>query len=343
MKISRVEVDLAKEVYQLHGTDHNGKTLWKRQLSRSKWLPMLFEHIEPGAIIGMEACTGAHHWGRILRGAGYDVKIIPPNFVKPFVKSNKNDANDAQAICEAMMRPDMHPVAIKTVAQQDIQATHRVREEIKSHRTSKANHIRGFVAEYGLVAPRSLIALRKAIPLWLDDASNGLTIQFRKLLHGLWGDLRSLDERMKELDHQIAIIAQENSTAKRLQQVPGIGPLIATALVGAKGDGTQYRKGRDMAAAVGLTPRQHSSGGKQKLLGISKRGDSYLRTLMIHGGRAAMRYLENNDDHIVRWIVKLRERKHSNVVAVAMANKLTRIAWAIMSKDVEYEAKNIAA
>jgi transposase len=343
MKISRVGVDLAKDVYQLHGTDHKGKTLWKRKLSRSKWLSVLYEHVKPGAIIGMEACTGSHHWGRILRDAGYEVKIIPPNFVTTFVKSNKNDANDAQAICEAMMRPGMYPVAIKTVDQQDIQATHRVREDIKTHRVAKANQIRGLVAEYGVVAPQSLTALRKAIPEWLEDASNGLTVRFRQLLHGLWQDLLTLDERMKELDHQVTIIAQENPTARRLQQVQGIGPLIATALVGTLGDGKQYRKGRDMAAAIGLTPKQHSSGGKQRLLGISKRGDSYLRSLLIHGGRAAMRYAENKEDRISQWITRLRKRKHPNVVSVAMANKLARIAWVIMSKEVEYDPKyNVA-
>ena len=190
----------------------------------------------------MEACAGAHHWGRILRDAGYQVKIIPPQFVKPFVKSNKNDANDAQAICEAMARPNMYPVSIKTVEQQDIQAMHRIREEIKTHRTAKANQIRGLVAEYGLVAPKQLSSLRAAITLWLEDASNGLTMLFRQLLQGLWMDLRSLDRRMTELDKQIAVIAQQNPTAKRLQALRGVGPLIATALIATVGDGKQYRQ-----------------------------------------------------------------------------------------------------
>lgn len=337
MEISRVGVDLAKNVFQLHGADSSGKTVWRRQLSRDKWLKVLFTVVKPGTEVGMEACTGAHHWARVLQTAGYRVKMIPPQFVKPFVKSNKNDANDAQAICEAMTRPNMHPVSIKTVEQQDIQAIHRVREGIKTHRIAKANQIRGLVAEYGLVAPKEIAALRRAIVHWLEDGSNGLTLCFRQLLKGLWGDLRVLDQRMTELDSQIAVIAKQHPTAKRLQKLRGIGPLIATALVATVGDGKQYRKGREMAAALGLTPRQHSSGGKERLLGISKRGDAYLRCLLIHGARSAMRTAKNKDDRVSRWIVNLQERRHANVAVVAMANKTARMAWAVMSKGVDYD------
>ena len=337
MKISRVGVDLAKNVFQLHGVDRHGKTVWKHQLPRDKWLKVLFATVEPGAVIGMEACTGAHHWSRILHDQGYQVKIIPPQFVKPFVKSNKNDANDAQAICEAMVRPNMYPVKVKTVEQQDIQAIHRVRDEIKSHRIAKANQIRGLVAEYGLVAPKELSSLRHAIPDWLEDASNGLTDCFRQLLHGLWEDLRSMDNRMTELDQQIAVIAQQDPMAKRLQQLRGVGPLIATALIATMGDAKQYRKGRDMAAAIGLTPRQHSSGGKNKLLGISKRGDAYLRCLLVHGARAAMRTAKDKDDRLSRWITNLQARRHANVAACAMANKMARMAWAMMTKGIDYD------
>jgi len=337
MKISRVGVDLAKNVFQLHGADRKGKTLWKRQLSRDKWLKVLFATVEPGAVIGMEACTGAHHWSRILMSKGYEVKIIPPQFVKPFVKSNKNDANDAQAICEAMARPNMHPVKVKTIEQQDMQAIHRIRNEIKTHRIAKANQIRGLVAEYGLVAPKELSSLRRVIPDWLEDADNGLTLCFRQLLQGLYEDLSSMDKRMTELDKQIAVIAQQNPIAKRLQQLRGVGPLIATALVSTMGDGKQYRKGRDMAAAIGLTPRQHSSGGKDRLLGISKRGDAYLRCLLVHGARSAMRTAKDKDDRLSRWITNLQDRRHANVAACAMANKMVRMAWAMMAKEVDYD------
>ena len=337
MEINRIGVDLAKNFFQLHGADSSGKTVWKRQLSRSKWIRILCQMAKPGTEIGMEACSGAHHWARLLTQRGFEVKIIPPQFVKPFVKSNKNDANDAQAICEAMGRPDMYPVRVKTVEQQDLQAIHRVREEIKGHRTAKANQIRGLVSEYGLVAPLQLHALRRAIPDWLEDAENGLTLLFRQLLEGLWNDLCVLDTRMAELDQQIGVIAQQDPVAKRLQQLRGVGPLIATALIATVGDGSQYRKGRDMAAAIGLTPRQHSSGGKDRLLGISKRGDAYLRCLLVHGGRSAVRTTKGKDDRLSRWITNLQSRRHVNVVAVAMANKIARMAWAMMTKGTDYD------
>ena len=337
MKINRVGVDLAKNVFQLHGADHRGKAVWKRRLSRGKWLAVLCDMVEPGTEIGMEACAGAHYWARQLLERGYEVKIIPPQFVKPFIKSNKNDANDAQAICEAMGRPNMHPVKVKTVAQQDLQAMHRIREEIKSHRIAKANQIRGLVTEYGLVAPQQLPALRRAIPEWLEDADNGLTFLFRQLLQGLWRDLYALDQRMAELDKQIAKIAQEDPTARRLQQLRGVGPLIATALMSTVGDARQYRKGRDMAAALGLTPRQHSSGGKDRLLGISKRGDAYLRCLLVHGARSAVRTAKDKEDRLSRWVTNLQSRRHANVVAIAMANKMARMAWAMMTKGVDYD------
>ena len=343
MKINRVGVDLAKNVFQLHGADHRGKSVWKRRLSRGKWLKILCDTVEPGTEIGMEACAGAHHWARQLMRRGYPVKVIPPPFVKPVIKTNKNDANDAAAICEAMGRPNMHPVRVKTVEQQDLQALHRIRDEIKSHRIAKANQIRGLVTEYGLVAPQQLPALRRAIPDWLEDAENGLSFLFRQLLQGLWEDLALLDRRMAELDQQVAAVAQEDPTAKRLQQLRGVGPLIATALVATVGDARQYRKGRDMAAALGLTPRQHSSGGKDRLLGISKRGDAYLRCLLVHGARSAMRTAKDKEDRLSRWIIDLQARRHANVVAVALANKMARMAWAMMTKDIDYDPELAAA
>ena len=192
MKLSRVGIDLAKNVYQLHGVDRHGKAVWKRRLSRARWLNALLSKAEPDCEIGMEACAGAHHRARELQSRGYPVRMIPPQFVKPYVKSNKSDANDAEAICEAMSRPNMRFVAVKSIEQQDIQATHRIRAELKIQRNAKANQIRGLVAEYGLVAPLTLRALRAAIPCWLEDAENGLTDHFRTLLHGLWVDLVAL-------------------------------------------------------------------------------------------------------------------------------------------------------
>ncbi len=337
MKLIRVGVDLAKNVFQVHGVDRHEKAVWRRRLTRESWLKVLLETVESGCAIGMESCGGAHHWARRLQGLGFKVKLIPPQFVKPYVKSNKNDANDAEAICEALGRPSMRFVAVKTIEQQDIQAVHRVRSGLIEQRTAKVNQIRGLVAEYGLVAPKEIVHLRRALPCWLEDAENGLSGRFRRLLHGLWGDLRSLDDRVSELDRDIALIAQSDPVAKRLQQLRGVGPIIATALVAAVGNAEQFANGRQMSAAFGLTPRQHSSGGKERLLGISKRGNAYLRTLLIHGARAVIRTARDKDDRLSQWVTRLAARSHPNVAAAALANKTTRMAWAMLRNGTDYQ------
>jgi len=337
MKLSRVGIDLAKNVYQLHGVDRSGKTVWKRRLKRHQWLKVLLDKTEPGCVMGMEACAGAHHWARELQSRGYTVRLIPPQFVKPYVKSNKNDAKDAEAICEAMSRPNMRFVTVKTIAQQDIQATHRIRAELITQRTAKANQIRGLVAEYGLVAPQRLSSLRAAIPCWLEDAENGLTDHFRTLLHGVWNDLLALDDRVDELDKRIQRLAANHADCVRLQQLRGVGPMISTAMVATVGDARQYHKSRQMAAAIGITPKQHSSGGKDRLLGISKRGDVYLRTLMIHGARAVVAQAKHQDDRLSRWVTGIATRRHPNVAAVALANKTARMAWAMLRNETDYD------
>ena len=337
MKLSRIGIDLAKNVYQLHGVDRYGKAVWKRRLRRNQWLKAVLDKTEPGCVIGMEACAGAHHWARELQSRGYTVRLIPPQFVKPYVKSNKNDANDAEAICEAMSRPNMRFVAVKSVEQQDIQATHRIRAALMDQRNAKANQIRGLVAEYGLVAPLTLRALRTAIPCWLEDAENGLTDHFRTMLHGLWVDLVALDDRMTELDRQIERLANSNEVTKRLQQLRGVGPMVATALVATVGTAEQYHKGRQMAASLGLTPRQYSSGDKHRLFGISKRGDVYLRTLLIHGARAVVSQAKHKDDRLSRWVTGIAKRSHTNVAAVALANKTARMAWAMLRNETDYD------
>ena len=339
MEIMRVGVDLAKNVFQVHGVDRHEKAVWQRSLKRRQWLAELQRQVSPGAEIRMEACAGAHHWARELGKRGYRVKLMAPQFVKPYVKSNKTDRNDAEAICEAMSRPAMRFVAVKSVEQQDIQALHRVRSELVSQRTSKANQIRGLVGEYGLVAPVRLSPLRALIPDWLEDAENGLTMRFRRLLAGLWDDLRALDDRVAELDREIQILANDSAVAQRLQQLRGVGPITATALVAALGDGKAFRKGRDFAVSLGLTPRQRSSGGKAQMLGISKRGDSYLRQLMVHGARAAVRTVGQKQDPLSHWIRHLSARKHTNVVVVALANKTARMAWAMIRHGSDYEPK----
>jgi transposase len=263
--------------------------------------------------------------------------------VKPYVKTNKTDANDAEAICEAMSRPSMRFVAVKTVEQQDLQAVHRVRSSLIRDRTAKANQLRGLVYEYGLVAPRELHALRRVVPDWLEDADNGLTVRFRELLAGLYRDLQLLDERVRELDREIAAIAREHEPVGRLEQISGVGPLVASALYALVGDGRQYRSGRELAVALGLTPRQHSSGGQDRLLGISKRGDKYIRTLLIHGARSALRVAPGKTDRLSRWAVVLAERSHPNVAVTALANKMARVAWAMLRHGTNYEPEHVVA
>ncbi len=337
MKIKRIGVDLAKNVFQLHGVDHTEQVVLRRRLKRENWFKVLLQKIEPGCEIGMEACTGAHHWGRLLEAKGYKVKLIAPQFVKPYVKSNKNDANDAEAICEAMSRPNMRFVQVKSVEQQDIQATHRIRSELIGQRTAKVNQIRGLVSEYGLVAPQQIQALRKAIPQWLENGDNDLTGLFRRILNGMWGDLKVLDDRIGELDREIKSMALNIPVAVRLQTLRGVGPMIATALIAAVGDAQQFSNGRQMAASLGLTPRQHSSGNKERLLGISKRGDSYLRSLLVHGARSAVYAGRNKEDRLSQWVIGLASRRHTNVAAVALANKTVRMAWALLRNGTEYE------
>jgi transposase len=340
MKLIRVGVDLAKNVFQLHGVDRSERTVWRRKLVRADWIKVLLDNIESGCEIGMEACSGAHHWARLLQAKGFTVKLIAPQFVKPYVKSNKNDANDAEAICEAMSRPSMRFVSVKTVEQQDIQAVHRVRSGLMDERKAKSNQLRGLASEYGLVAPKELLHLRAAIPRWLEDQENGLSERFRRLLRGLWQDLQALDERIEELDREIGQIARQDPVAKRLQQVRGIGPLTATTLLATVGDASQFSNGRQMAASFGLTPKQNSSGGKERLLGISKRGDAYLRSLLVHGARAVIRTASAKTDRLSTWAMRIATIRHPNIAAVALANKTARIVWAMLSKGTDYRPQN---
>jgi transposase len=343
MKTIRVGVDISKSVFQVHGVGRCEQLVWRAKLKRAKWLDALSARVEPGAEIGMEACSGAHHWARELRSRGYRVKLIAPQFVKPYVKSNKTDRNDAEAICEAMSRPTMRYVSVKSTEQQDLQALHRVRSELVGQRTAKANQIRGLVAEYGLVAPVGLGHLRRAIPMWLEDAGNELSAPFRRLLKGLGEDLEGLDTRVRELDEEVKRIATHHPVASRLVKLRGVGPLIATALIAALGDGSDFRRGRDFAVWLGLTPRVHGTGGKERTLGISKRGDGYLRQLLVHGARAVISQLANREDGLSRWLNTLRARKHVNVVTVALANKTARMAWALVRHGEEYRAELAAA
>jgi transposase len=335
MKIMRIGIDLAKQVFQIHGVDVHEKPVCRKQLRRNQ-MAEFFHKLEP-CLIGMEACASSHYWARTLQAMGHTVKLIAPQFVKPYVKTNKNDANDAEAICEALSRPTMRFVPIKTVEQQDLQALHRIRTELIHQRTAKVNQTRGLLGEYGIVVAPRVNQLRKALPEILEDAENGLTARFRILLDGLRADLVYLDEQIAILDQEMQRQANDNAAAKKLQQLRGIGPITATALVAAIGDASAFNKGRDLAAWVGLVPRQHSSGGKDRLLGISKRGDAYLRTLLIHGARAVIKTATGKEDRLSQWIQALCTRRNKNIAAVALANKTIRLAWALLTSKKDYD------
>ncbi len=334
MKIKRIGLDLAKQVFQVHGVDGEDRVVLKRQLRRQQMLAF-FSKIEP-CLIGMEACGGAHYWGRELMKLGHTVRLMAPQHVKPYVKGNKNDMNDAEAICEAVGRPNMRFVAVKTVAQQDLQSCHRVRTLLVRQRTAKANEIRGLLSEYGIVVANRIESLRRALPALLENMDLIPGEGLRQLLMALREDLVYLDERVRQLDQVIERAAREDAVARRLQQIPGIGPVTATALVASVGDARQFRRARDMAAWLGLVPRQQSSGGKAVLQGISKRGDAYLRTLLIHGARSVARVASRKTDALSQWTDRISRRRHANIAVVALANKNARIAWALMTRGTDY-------
>ncbi|MFK0571822.1 IS110 family transposase [Endozoicomonas sp.] len=288
--------------------------------------------------MAIEACGGSHYWCRKFTELGHDIRIIAPQFVKPYVKSNKNDAADAEAICEAAQRPNMRFVPSKNVEQQDIQSIHRIRSQTVARRTALGNQIRGLLMEYGVIIPKGISFIRRQIPLILEDAENGLTVLFREILIGLYEALHKrmehLDKRIEKLELKLQTIAANNEGCQLLLTIPGIGLLTATALFAAIGDITAFKNGRELAAWMGLVPKQQSTGGKPTLLGISKRGDTYLRTLLIHGGRTVVRVADKHDDRRNNWIQELDKRRGKNISAVAVANKNARIAWALFTKRV---------
>ncbi len=333
-EISVVGIDLAKQVFHLHGVNEQGYTVIRKRMNR-KQLVRYMSNLKP-CLIGMEACGGSHDWARKLIAMGHDVRLISPQFVKPYVKSNKNDEVDAAAICEAVQRPDMRFVPIKSIEQQDIQSLHRARSLSVSHRTAQANQIRGLLMEYGVVIPKSMASLRQGIPDILEDADNALTPMFREFLYGLWEEFIRLDKRVAKYDVQIKQLSEQSEVCKRLMAIPGIGPMVSTALVASVADAKAFKSGREMAAWLGLVPRQHSTGGKPRLLGISKRGDVYLRKLLIHGARSALRWADKKQDKRSRWVCELANRRGQNIAAVALANKTVRTAWVLMSRDEAY-------
>ena len=334
MTVTTIGVDLAKNVLQVHGVNEHGKAVVRKQLNRHR-VAEFFANLPP-CLVGMEACGSAHHWARKLRALGHDVRLMAPQFVKPYVKTNENDAADAEAICEAVARPTMRFVPIKDVEQQALLALHRARQGFVKARTAQSNQIRGLLAEFGLIVPQGISHLATRVPELLEDASNELPGPFRLLLQRLMDHLKELDRQASELEAQIISWHRDSALSRKLAAVPGIGPITASALVATVGDAKNFANGRQLAAWLGVVPRQNSSGGKNLLLGISKRGDNYLRTLLIHGARSVI-YSAERKTNEVGWLAKLLHRRNANVAAVALANKTARIVWALLAQNREYQ------
>lgn len=336
MKITVLGIDLAKSVFQLHGVDANHRPVLKKKLSRSQLAEFIAKL--PPCLILMESCIGAHAWGRKFRSFGHEVKLIAPEFVRPFVKSNKNDAIDAEAIIEAGIRPNMRFVSINTIDQQDLQVIHRVRERLVRQKVSLMNQVRGLVLEYGIAFPKGKNSLEKYLPELLSSPGNEplMTSLTRALFTELLEELRMIKDRVMEYDQKIEAIHKAHPVCKRLATIPGVGPLTATAIMASIGDPKTFKNGRQLSAYLGLVPRQFSTGGKDRLLGISKRGDPYIRKLLIHGARTVVQWVDKKDDPKSQWLKKLIERRGINKATVALANKNARVIWVLMAREENY-------
>lgn len=334
---SVISIDLAKNVFQVCLLNQHNKITTNKKVRRSKLLETVL-NLEARRIV-MEACYSSNYWGRVFQQHGFQVDLIPPHQVKPFVVGNKNDHNDAIAIAEASMRPKATIVAVKTLAQQDIQSLERIRDRLIRSRTALANQLRGLLAEYGVIVEKKVAALRSNIPLILEDAENALTLMSRKFISGLYEELLSLDKRIASTEKSSASLLVNNDDYKRLQTIPGVGPVISRNIICAINNAKQFKNGRQMAAWVGLTPKQYASGEVSRMGGISKRGNQTLRKQFTHGARALIRWCESKDDALSLWLQKLLKTKPKCKVITALANKLARIAWAVLAKGVDYNAK----
>jgi transposase len=333
--INLLGVDIAKNVFQLHGVDAQGNTMLKTRLSREKFVQFIANL--QSCTIAMEACGGANHWARKFTSFGHTVKLISPQFVKPFVKGNKTDRNDAEAICESASRPNMRFVSAKTVEHQDMQALHRIRNLLVQQRTAIANQIRGLLMEYGLIIPQGIHNINKRLPDILEDATNELSFTGRRFLFDLTEQLNERTKKINEYEELIKNIFKESKDCKKIEKLEGVGLLTATALISCIGDIKTFNNGRHLSAYLGLVPKQYSSGNKQMMQGISKRGNVYIRSLLIHGARSAVRAATNREDAKSKWIFSLVERRGKNKAAVALANKTVRTIWAMLANDTEYK------
>ncbi len=334
-----IGLDIAKQYFQVHGADKYGKDVFNKKLKRTAVLSF-FANL-PACLVGLEACGGAHYWAREIAklDAGHTVRLISPRHVKPFVLNNKTDAADARAICEVVRRPATRFVNVKTVAQQDMSAWHRIRERKVKERTALVNQIRALLMEQGLVIPKGITHVRKLLPGIIEEIENGLSWQARDYLSELYSELVDVDAAAAKYESRIMVFAKTDEACKRLQKIPGVGPLTATAIVAHVGNATQFKNARAFAASLGLTPKEHSSGGKQKLLGVSKRGNCCIRKLLIQGARIVTRYALlrlNSQAPIQLWLQTLSGRRGRHIAAVALANKTARAIWVLLARGEEY-------
>jgi len=334
MDIDILGIDLAKRVFQLHGADRGGFAKYGAKVMRTELLATV--HKLAPRIVAMEACSSAHYWGRRFKELGIEVRLISPQYVSPFVKTNKNDANDAAAIVEAASRPTMRFVPVKSVEQQDMRAVHRVRELLVHQRTALINQARGLLGERGVIVAQTPAAFKRAMPTVLAQCEADMTSTFQAILIELLEQLRVLEERIARTNQWIAAFMKNSALCQKIQAIDGVGPITATAMVAAVGDAKEFKNGRHLSAWLGLVPRQYSSGGKSRLQGISKRGDTYLRTLLIHGARVVLRYAIGKADTRSRWLQDLIARRGYNRAAVALANKNARVIQVLLSHPDSY-------
>lgn len=332
-EVVTVGLDIAKSVFQVHGVDAEGRVVVQRRLTRAKLIPF-FEKLPP-CRVGIEACATAHHWGRRLTELGHEVKLMPPSYVKPYLKRQKNDAADAEAICEAVTRPTMRFVEVKSPEQQSVLVLHRTRMTLMRHRIELSNTIRAHMAEFGLVAPVGRLGLQSLIEIARDDADERVPESARICLRMLADQLDLVNCQALENDRRILASARATEVGRRLMTVPGVGPVLASAIVASVPDPHAFKSGRNLAAWIGLVPKQNSSGGKERLGGITKQGNRYLRQLLVVGALAVIRHAERHGAKRP-WLLQLMARRATKVAAVAMANKMARMIWAIMTSGQSY-------
>lgn len=340
MEITTVGLDLAKKVFHVVCCNQVGKVVKKKKLTRSKVLAYFAQF--PPCLVGMEACSSAHYWGRELEKLGHRVKLLPPKKVKPYIPGQKNDYNDAAGIAEAATRESIRPVSIKTIEQQDLQSLQRMRSASVKERTALGNRIRGLLGEYGIVIAKGLTQVRARVPEILEDAENDLTPAMRRWIHRSYQQLLDLDEEVAFYTQELDVTSKQHEVCKRLQALPAFGPIVAVAFVSHVGNGAAFKRGREVSASIGVVPRQHSSGDQARLFGITKKGNAVLRSLLIHGARSVVRHAEGKNDSLSQWINRIRAERGKNKAAVALANKISRIAWAMIVNKTEYQPKMVS-